>query len=256
MHLCTCTEQLCPFTWCLWGDEKAPKEVTKSFSVHYSALLQWMTYNPKERIVQLHTLTNIISVFLTSLNINVWGACVLSDTFRDKKNLEDGHTHTLAMWQFLVGSFQRKKAEHALVWKEESSPLSLHSPLLRCLRSCSRDWNLFVYFILFYLILWAFSAKNLHHLSRKKKKYSLFHALPLNFCLMWSLSLRIGAAGRSYCCHRSLEALPSLSRRGDRLTALGAPASGGWEQRKGVLLLLLAAKPACRWGNEASQFRF
>lgn len=186
----------------------------------------------------------------------MFGGHVSSLTLSEIKKTLKMDTHTLAMWQFVVGSFQRKKAEHALVWKEESSPLSLHSHLLRCLRSCSRDWNLFVYFILFYLILWAFSAKNLHHLSRKKKKYSLFHALPLNFCLMRSLSLRIGAAGRSYCCHRSLEALPSLSRRGDRLTALGAPASGGWEQRKGALLLLLAAKPACRWGNEASQFRF
>lgn len=137
-----------PFYMMSLGRWKSTKRSDQELQCPLFSIIAMNDIHPKERIVQLHTLTSIISVFLTSLNINVWGACVLSDTFRDKKNLEDGHTHTLAMWQFLVGSFQRKKAEHALVWKEESSPLSLHSHLLRCLRSCSRDWNLFVYFVL------------------------------------------------------------------------------------------------------------
>lgn len=75
----------------------------------------------------------------------------LSDPFRDKKKLEDGPIYTLALWQTVVGSFQMKKAEHALLWKEPS-PLALQSHLHRCLRMCSRDWKLFVYFISFYLI--------------------------------------------------------------------------------------------------------
>lgn len=97
------------------------------------------------------SLTNTISV-LDFPGHQCLGIVCSSLTLSEiKKKLEDGPIHTLALWQTVVGSFQMKKAEHSLLWKEPS-PLALQSHLHRCLRMCSSDWKLFVYSISFYLI--------------------------------------------------------------------------------------------------------
>lgn len=84
-----------PFYMMSLGRWKSTKRSDQELQCPLFSIIAMNDIHPKERIVQLHTLTSIISVFLTSLNINVWRACVLSDTFRDKKKpWRWAHTHT------------------------------------------------------------------------------------------------------------------------------------------------------------------